>query len=140
MTEIELPASEQAPFYNKVWSIVRQIPPGKVTSYGHIAGYIPCPAGVPADQYPALRARWVGQAMSASPSGVPWQRVINSKGKISYRASASEQRRLLESEGIFFDDKDRVDQKRYGWEGPPVEWLRAEGLIFPEGPQQSSLF
>jgi methylated-DNA-protein-cysteine methyltransferase-like protein len=138
--DIELPANQQTAFYNTVWKIVRQIPPGKVSTYGQIAGYIPCPPGVPEDQYPALRARWVGQAMSASPSGVPWQRVINSQGKISYRSSANEQRRLLEAEGIPFDDRERVDLKRFGWGGPSIDWLRDNGLIYPEGPQQASLF
>ncbi len=140
MTELELPPDVQAAFYNTVWNIVRQIPPGKVASYGQIAGYIPSPPGVPPEQYPAYRARWVGQAMSASPSGVPWQRVINAQGKISFRSSAAEQRRLLEAEGITFDDRERVDMKRYAWEGPDNDWLRQNNLIYDEGPQQASLF
>ena len=137
--ELELPESERSAFYNTVWKIVREIPAGKVSTYGQIAGYIPAPRGVPEDQYRALRARWVGQAMSASPQGVPWQRVINSQGKISYRGS-SEQRRLLEAEGIPFDERERVDLKRYGWEGPAAAWLRDNDLIAPDEPQQGTLF
>jgi methylated-DNA-protein-cysteine methyltransferase-like protein len=55
--------------------------------------------------------------MAACPPDVPWQRVLNSKGEISLRAGAEHQRRLLESEGVTFDGKGRVDLKRFGWEG-----------------------
>ena len=139
MNEMELPLEAREPFFTAVWKIVREIPPGKVSTYGQIAGYIPCPSGVPPEIYPALRARWAGQAMAASPSGVPWQRVINSQGKISVRAIAERQRSLLEAEGIVFDERQRVDLKRYGWQGPSAEWLRSNNLLAPDEPQQLSL-
>ena len=58
--------------------------------------------------------------MAACPEGVPWQRVINSQGKISLRRGTGPQiqRELLEAEGIEFDERERVDLKRYGWAGP----------------------
>ena len=55
--------------------------------------------------------------MAACPDDVPWQRVINSQGKISERAGAEKQRQLLEAEDIIFDAKDRIDLKKYGWKG-----------------------
>jgi methylated-DNA-protein-cysteine methyltransferase related protein len=106
---------DPATFNALVWDIVRQIPPGRVVSYGQVARLIPPPEGVDAQSYQALGPRWVGSAMASCPAGVPWQRVINSKGEISLRAGAQEQRRLLEAEGIVFDTRGRVDLKRFGW-------------------------
>lgn len=139
MQTVELPPAAKDAFYRTVWKIVREIPPGKVSTYGQIAGYIPIPEGVAQGDYAAYKARWVGSAMSASPEGVPWQRVINSQGKISNRRMAEKQRRLLEKEGIAFDLRERVDLARYGWHGPSADWLRENGLIPPDEPQQLSL-
>ena len=58
----------------------------------------------------AFGPRWVGGAMAACPDDVPWQRVINSQGRISERPGAEKQRMLLEGEGIVFV-KDKVDLK-----------------------------
>jgi methylated-DNA-protein-cysteine methyltransferase-like protein len=58
--------------------------------------------------------------MATCPDDVPWQRVINSQGKISDRPSAQRQRQLLEAEGIVFV-KDKVDLKVYRWRGPGRE-------------------
>ena len=106
-------------FNLRVWDLVRQIPPGKVSTYGQIAALVTPPAGIDPHQYRAFGPRWVGGAMAACPSDVPWQRVINSQGKISLGKSsgASHQRQLLEEEGVFFDDRGKVDLKKYGWEG-----------------------
>ncbi|OGO66664.1 MAG: hypothetical protein A2030_08760 [Chloroflexi bacterium RBG_19FT_COMBO_50_10] len=59
--------------------------------------------------------------MAACPQDVPWQRVINSQGKVSLRpgGGGSNQRELLEAEGVIFDERDRVDLKIYAWDGPP---------------------
>jgi methylated-DNA-protein-cysteine methyltransferase-like protein len=61
--------------------------------------------------------------MAACPEGVPWQRVINSQGKVSLRPGGGgiDQRQLLESEGITFDERNRVDLVIFAWEGPPVD-------------------
>ena len=101
-------------FNNQVWEIVRQVPPGKVTTYGQIARMIPPPEGVEAKSYLSLGPRWVGGAMAKCPDDVPWQRVINSKGEISPRPGADEQRHLLEEEGVEFDVRGRVDLTRFG--------------------------
>jgi methylated-DNA-protein-cysteine methyltransferase-like protein len=69
------------------------------------------------EAYAAFAPRWVGGAMANCPDDVPWQRVINSQGKISERPGAERQRPLLEQEGVEFDAKNRVDLKKYGWNG-----------------------
>ena len=100
-----------------VWEIVKKIPRGRVTTYGRLAGMIPIPEDVSAEEYKSVGARWVGGAMAACPDDVPWQRVINAQGKISERRGGGSllQRQLLEEEGVEFDDHDRVDLKKFGW-------------------------
>lgn len=103
--------------YNeRVWQLVRQVPRGKVATYGQIALMLTPPPDVGLDAYHAQGPRWVGSAMAACPDDVPWQRVINSQGRISERPGAEKQRKLLEAEGIVFV-KDRVDLKKFGWKG-----------------------
>ncbi len=140
MNDVELPAAEQAAFYQAVWKIARQIPRGQVSTYGQIAEYIPAPVGITPDIYKAFRARWTGNAMAACPPDVPWQRVINSQGKISPRQGAAEQRRLLEAEGVVFDSRERVDLKQYGWAGPTNDWLHENNLLTTDESQQLRLF
>ncbi len=138
MNGLELPPAERDAFYATLWKIARQIPAGRVYTYGQIAALIPTPAGITPDDYKTYRARWAGNAMAACPPGVPWQRVINAQGKISPRRGAEMQRALLISEGIAFDSQDRIDLSRFGWHGPNDEWRQANGLISPDG--QISLF
>ena len=120
---------DQQDYYERVWNLVRQIPYGKVTTYGQIAQMLPLPAGVAPEDYRAFGPRWVGGAMAACPDDVPWQRVINSLGKISQRTNAARQRQLLELEGIAFV-RDKVDLKVYLWRGPGKE----------DEPRQARLF
>jgi methylated-DNA-protein-cysteine methyltransferase related protein len=125
-----------------VWEIARQIPSGNVFTYGQIAGLIPPPEGMNLRDYDAFGARWVGGAMAGCPSDVPWQRVINSQGKISLRKGGGyeEQRRLLEEEGVTFDERERIDLKKYRWQGPSPVWLKAHGLnLPPENPSQMEM-
>jgi methylated-DNA-protein-cysteine methyltransferase-like protein len=110
------PPNQQA-YYEEVWHLVRQVPLGKVATYGQIAQMISPSEGVDPQEYKAFSPRWVGGAMAACPDDVPWQRVINSQGKISQRPGAERQRQLLETEGIPFV-KDKVDLKMYQWHGP----------------------
>ena len=105
----------EIPVYEKVYIIVRQIPAGKVTTYGQIAGMVD-----------GCTARMVGYALAAlgPNSNVPWQRVINSQGKISPRSGgigSALQHQFLEAEGIIFDHKNRVDLDKFGWSGPEIE-------------------
>ena len=103
-------------FQSLVWDLVRRIPVGRVATYGQIAMLLPPPPGVDIDAYRAFGPRWVGGAMANCPDDVPWQRVINSQGKISERPGAERQRVLLEEEGVVFV-KDKVDLKKFGWKG-----------------------
>ncbi len=107
-------------FKQAVWDIVRQIPAGQVATYGQIASLIPTPTGMDAKDYLAFGARWVGGAMAACPADVPWQRVINSQGKISLPPGPGyeHQQKLLEEEGIQFDERGRIDLARFRWQGP----------------------
>lgn len=111
------PPNQQA-YYAQVWDLVRQIPEGKVATYGQVALMLPPPQGVEFETYRAFGPRWVGGAMAACPEDVPWQRVINSKGEISQRPGAQKQKELLLEEGVVFNEKGRVDLKKYGWGGP----------------------
>ena len=111
----------QSVFQSQVWDLVRRIPLGRVATYGQIALMLPLPAGVEPEAYRAFGPRWVGGAMAACPDNVPWQRVINSKGEISPRPGAEKQRELLEEEGVVFNEKNRVDLKKYGWTGGDEE-------------------
>lgn len=104
-------------YYEQVWHLVRQVPPGKVVTYGQIAQMLTPPVGVEPEAYKAFSSRWVGSAMAACPNDVPWQRVINAQGKISERPGAERQRHLLEEEGVAFV-KDKVDLKVYQWHEP----------------------
>jgi methylated-DNA-protein-cysteine methyltransferase-like protein len=120
----------QGAFYQQVWNLVRQIPRGKVTTYGNIAKMLPPPQGVEIEAYKAFGPRWVGGAMANCPDDVPWQRVINSKGEISQRPGAGKQKELLLEEGVVFNEKGRIDLKEYAWGGPGVM----------DEPRQASLF
>ena len=140
MNDFELPVAERDAYYQAVWKIACQIPRGQVGTYGQISEYIPNPVGIDPDVYKAFRARWTGNAMAACPPNVPWQRVINSQGKISFRHGAEEQRRLLEAEGVVFDARERVDLKRFGWSGPTSDWLRENNFLAPDSSSQLSLF
>jgi len=118
-------------FYEQVWNLVRQVPRGKVVTYGQVARMLPPPVEMDLPTYQALSPRWVGSAMAACPPDVPWQRVINAQGKISDRPGAQRQRQLLEAEGIVFV-KDKIDLKVYQWRGPGREdepWQAELGIV-----------
>lgn len=119
-------APDAKALFPRIYEIARQIPRGRVSTYGQIAAL----AGPPCD------ARLVGWAMASLPemSDVPWQRVINSQGKISLKGlSGQMQRKRLEAEGVLFDERGRIDLRRFGWPGEPTEPEEPE-------PSQPSLF
>ena len=129
MPAFSSPPNPQA-YYAQAWELVRQIPRGRVVTYGQVAKLIPPPNGVEIETYAACAPRWVGGAMAACPEDVPWQRVINSKGEISERAGAQKQRQLLEQEGVTFDAKGRVDLKKFGWKGAGADNEVAQEKLF----------
>ncbi|MDZ4158318.1 MAG: MGMT family protein [Anaerolineaceae bacterium] len=103
---------EPVPYYTQIYALVRQIPPGRVATYGQIAR---CVGG--------CTARMVGYALAALPqdTDVPWQRVINRQGKISVHGDGfgnALQRQLLLDENIQFDEQGRIDLHEAGWLGP----------------------
>lgn len=110
--------TEPQSFSDRVYWLVCQIPRGCVATYGQIATY----AGSP------RAARAVGNLMRLSlerERDVPWHRIINSRGAISSKgdtARAELQRRLLEAEGISFDDTGRCDLERLRWQPREVFW------------------
>jgi methylated-DNA-protein-cysteine methyltransferase-like protein len=99
-------------FYHAVWNLVRQIPEGKVASYGQIATWLGTPRA----------ARAVGYAMfNVQDGSVPWHRVINAKGEISIGGALHRpelQHALLLAEGVRFDSSGRIDWRQHGWRGP----------------------
>lgn len=108
-----------APFRKAVYRLVRRIPAGRVATYGQIAAILGHPRA----------ARAVGTALHWLPRDlldrVPWQRVINAAGGISYRGDIYRpdlQRRLLEDEGVVFDRDGCVDLRRFRWPGPRREY------------------
>jgi methylated-DNA-protein-cysteine methyltransferase-like protein len=105
-----------------VYDVVRQVPRGKVTTYGDVAHIV----GQGCD------ARVVGYAMAVCPEDVPWQRVINAQGKISPRPGdgPAKQQMRLEAEGIEFDTRGKVDLKRFRWAGPNDEFAPSQPSLF----------
>ncbi len=116
-------------FNERVWSLVRKVPRGKVATYGQIAMLLAPPSGTDSAAYRAFGPRWVGGAMAACPDDVPWQRVINSQGKISDRPGAAKQRKLLKDEGVEFV-KDRIDLRKYGWQGTQASIKPKQETLF----------
>ena len=102
-------------FNQLVYTLVRQIPPGKVLSYGRVAQLIGVPNG----------AREVGWALSVLKSDdVPWHRVVNAQGRVSIKGSpeaAAMQRARLEAEGIAFNERDALDMTQHLWYPAPPE-------------------
>jgi len=98
-------------FFERVYEIVRQIPEGKVTSYGAIAKALGA----------ARSARMVGWAMNASHNleDVPAHRVVNRIGMLSGKhhfEGTNLMQQLLESEGIQVVNNQIVDFEKYFWE------------------------
>jgi methylated-DNA-protein-cysteine methyltransferase-like protein len=74
-----IPPPDPRVYNEQVWHLARQVPHGKVVTYGQIAQMLTPPVGVELQEYKAFSPRWVGEAMAACPDDVPWQRVINSQ-------------------------------------------------------------
>ncbi|MEM9923616.1 MAG: MGMT family protein [Cyanobacteria bacterium P01_D01_bin.50] len=99
--------------YDIIYKTVRQIPAGKVATYGQIADL----AGLYG------KARLVGYAMfqiDNTSDDIPWHRVINAKGEISYSSSRKGgdylQKHMLEQEGIEFNSVGKINLSQYQWQ------------------------
>jgi methylated-DNA-protein-cysteine methyltransferase related protein len=99
-------------FYQKVFEVVRQIPPGRVTSYGAIARYLGT----------AGSSRMVGWAMNLSHHQevyVPAHRVVNRNGLLTGKVhfgSPDVMQELLENEGVAVEDDCVTDFDRFFWD------------------------
>jgi len=96
-------------FTSNVIQIIQGIPDGRVMTYGQIAE-------VAGNARGARQVSWILHSMSKK-YNLPWQRVINASGKISLQGS--EQRELLELEGVIFSAAGKTDLLTYRWH--PVE-------------------
>ena len=95
-------------FFQDVWDVVRQVPRGRITTYGAIAEYLGT----------KLRARMVGWAMNGCPPDVPAQRVVNRNGLLSGKHHFPPERSMemaLEEEGIAVKDDKVQDFERLFW-------------------------
>ena len=97
-------------YFDRIFAAVMSIPAGRVATYGQVAEE----AGLP------RRARLVGTALKnlAADSAVPWHRVVNARGEISRRprpGAVTEQRILLEDEGVVFRPDGSIDLEVFGW-------------------------
>lgn len=106
---------DEANFFERVYAVVRQIPYGKVTSYGAIAKALGT----------ARSARMVGWAMNASHhlEDVPAHRVVNSKGLLTGKLhfdGTHLMQQLLESEGIEVKNNQIVNFESHFWQPKTV--------------------
>ncbi|PCH85182.1 MAG: cysteine methyltransferase [Piscirickettsiaceae bacterium] len=97
------------PNYQKIWAIVSSIPKGGVLTYGQVA----TKSGLP------RRARLVGVALRLAPSSMnlPWHRVVNAQGKISFPPDSEKykcQQQRLQEEGVVFMSG-AINLDCYGW-------------------------
>lgn len=112
------PSQTQRNFFEDVFEVVRQIPPGRVTNYGSIATYLGS----------GLSSRMVGWAMNASHAAtppVPAQRVVNRNGMLTGKhhfATPTLMQELLEKEGVKVE-KDTVVEFRQRFWDPAKELL-----------------
>jgi methylated-DNA-protein-cysteine methyltransferase-like protein len=96
--------------YEKIFEIVRRIPPGKVTTYGHIAQKI----GI------KMSARMVGWALNSiafQVTDIPAHRVVNRRGELTgkkYFPTPNYMKELLQSEGVTFIGE-AVNLKKHLW-------------------------
>jgi methylated-DNA-protein-cysteine methyltransferase-like protein len=98
--------------YEDIYRVVRQIPKGKVATYGQVAEL--------ANLYG--KARLVGYALyrvDMDTLDIPWHRVLNAKGEISHsplrHGTDYKQRSLLEQEGIKFSPEGKIKLREYQW-------------------------
>lgn len=97
-------------FSKHVKEAIKQIPEGKVATYGQIASM--------SGNYRAARqVAWVLHS-SSEKDNLPWHRVINGKGEISLPPGNGfeEQKHRLQKEGVVFDKKNRINLERFLWD------------------------
>jgi len=95
-------------FTLRVNEIIKSIPKGKIATYGQIADL----AG---NRFAARQVVWILSSQS-NLHKLPWQRVINSQGKIGLQGEGYKiQKKLLLQEGVIFNEKDKIDFREFLW-------------------------
>lgn len=96
-------------FTERVKDTVKKIPEGRVATYGQVAA---C-AG---NHRAARQVAWILHTSSRK-HGLPWHRVVNSRGCISLKPERGYERQkaLLQTEGIMFGEDGSIDLERYLW-------------------------
>jgi methylated-DNA-protein-cysteine methyltransferase-like protein len=115
-------------FYEQVYAVVRRIPRGKVTSYGRVAKMLGSPNAARAVGY-ALRAL-KDKHDDPAYDDIPWQRVVNSQGRISIvnrEFSAKLQAELLREEGVAVSENLQINLDKYLWVG--LHWLEVDDIL-----------
>ena len=115
-------------FYEQVYAVVRCIPRGQVTSYGRIAKMLGAPNAARAVGY-ALRALKDKQEES-SYGDIPWQRVVNSQGRISIvnrEYGAKLQAEILREEGVEVSEDLWINFDHFLW--PGLHWVELDDII-----------
>jgi methylated-DNA-protein-cysteine methyltransferase-like protein len=95
-------------FFHIVYALVRQIPEGKVTTYGAIGSYLGS----------AKSARMVGWALNKCPNDVPAHRVVNQKGLLTGKVhfeGITLMQQLLENEGLVIENNQIIDLEKHLW-------------------------
>jgi methylated-DNA-protein-cysteine methyltransferase-like protein len=93
---------------------ILKIPKGRVATYGQIAALAGKPHG-------ARGVAWILHS-SSTKYGLPWHRVLNAKGKISFHPTASHyslQKKRLQAEGVDFSSQDQIRMSHYQWKKTP---------------------
>jgi len=91
-------------FHGRVYDVVREVPRGAVTTYGDVATVLGSPRV-------ARHVGWALAALTDADADVPWHRVINSRGRISYRGDdlrGLQQKTMLAAEGVQLDEAGKV--------------------------------
>jgi methylated-DNA-protein-cysteine methyltransferase-like protein len=101
-----MPDSDPAEYVEAVLTLVEQIPPGRVMSYGAIAEYL-------YEAHGRGSPRRVGTIMAQSGGSVPWYRVVTGGGRLP-PGHEQKARRLLVAEGVVFKGP-RVAMSTYAW-------------------------
>ena len=107
--------STEPRLFDLIYDTIRQIPPGKIASYGQISKIVG-----------RCSAQMIGFALAALRENpgvpeVPWYRVVNSAGRVALTGEygVNMQRTLLEQEGVEFNAEGVIDFHRFGWLGAP---------------------
>lgn len=112
---------EISPFTKKVLQNISKIPKGRVATYKQIAGLSGKPQG-------SRGVAWILHSCSTRYK-LPWHRVINSQGRISFEKNSHnfrQQKRKLEIEGIVLSSEGHLDLKKFQWKKKPALTRKAQ--------------